>query len=85
MILRSFPVACAVCHKADGRGGPAYGGYAANLRETVLTHEELVAAITDGRQDRGMPTFKGVMTKRKIDAIATYIEGNFKGKPVVDP
>lgn len=80
----AFPNMCARCHKADGRGGPAYGGYAADLRKTMLTHEELVAVITDGRRDRGMPTFKGVMSKRKIDAITTFIEKNFKGKPVVE-
>ncbi len=27
-----LPNTCARCHKADGRGGPAYGGFAADLR-----------------------------------------------------
>ena len=81
-VIHEFPNVCARCHKADGRGGPAYGGFAADLRVTLLTHEELVTIITDGRRDRGMPAFKGVIGKRQIDAIATFIEKNFKGQPI---
>ena len=31
----------------------------------------------------GMPTFKAVLSKRKISAIATFIIEHFKGKPIV--
>lgn len=77
-------IICAGCHKIDGRGGPGYGGYAANLHETILTHEELVDLITKGRRDRGMPTFKGVLSENQIELMATYIEVEFKGKPVIE-
>jgi mono/diheme cytochrome c family protein len=77
-------VMCAGCHKKDGSGGPGYGGYAASFRETTLDHEQLVAVITDGTRERGMPPFEGVLSDRVIDAMATYIETEFKGKPVVD-
>ena len=76
-------IICAGCHKADGRGGPGYGGYATNLHETILTHEELVDLITKGRRDRGMPTFKGVLSENQIELMATFIEVEFKGKPVI--
>ena len=81
-VITEFPNICARCHKSNGRGGPAYGGFAANLHITKLNHDELVQVITDGRRDRGMPTFKGVITKREIAAIATFIEKTFKGKPI---
>jgi len=73
---------CARCHKATGVGGPSYGGYAANLRETFLDHEQLIEVIKDGRRQLGMPEFKSRLSKREIDALATYIEKEFKGKPL---
>ena len=39
--------------------------------------------ITKGRRDRGMPTFKGVLSENQIELMATYIEVEFKGKPVI--
>ena len=77
-------VLCATCHKPDGSGGPSYGGYAANFRETTLDHDEIVAVITNGRRDRGMPPFEAVLSDREIDAMATYIEEEFKGQPIVE-
>lgn len=73
-------VKCQGCHKADGSGGTGYGGFAANLRDTKLDHNGLVDVITNGRQNRGMPPFKGVLSESDIDALATYIETEFKGK-----
>ena len=32
IVYTEFPNQCARCHKPDGRGGPAYGGFAADLR-----------------------------------------------------
>ena len=83
LVVEELPVECAGCHKPDGRGGPGYGGFAANLHETQLDHAGLVEVITAGRQKLGMPTFKAVLSKRKISAIATFIIEHFKGKPIV--
>ncbi len=44
-----------------------------------------MAVVTDGRRDRGMPGFKDVLDAEDIDEITTYIENEFKGKPVIDP
>lgn len=73
---------CARCHKATGIGGQSYGGYAANLRETFLDHDQLVEVIRDGRRTLGMPEFKSRLSKREINALATYIVDEFKGKPL---
>ena len=72
---------CVPCHKQDGSGGPSYGGYAANLRDTKLNHEEMVAVITNGRRDKGMPTFKPIMSKREIETVAKFIQTQFKPEP----
>lgn len=72
---------CVPCHKQDGSGGPSYGGYAANLRDTLLNHEEIVAVITNGRRDKGMPTFKPIMSEREIETVARFIQTQFKPEP----
>ena len=51
-------------------------------RETFLDHEQLVEVIRDGRRTLGMPEFKSRLSKREINALATYIEKEFKGKPL---
>lgn len=79
LVFTEFPNQCARCHKADGRGGPAYGGFAADLRATLLEHDGLVYVITVGIRDRGMPEFKTTMSKREIAGIATYIVEHIKG------
>lgn len=72
-VYTALPNQCARCHKKDGRGGPAYGGFAADLRATELDVDGLVYIITEGVRQRGMPEFKSTMTKREIEGIATYI------------
>ena len=72
---------CVPCHKQDGSGGPSYGDYAANLRDTQLNHEEIVAVITNGRRDKGMPTFKPILSKREIETVARFIQTQFKPEP----
>ena len=79
---KALYIHCARCHKPTGIGGPSYGGYAANLRETMLDHEELVMVITEGRRTLGMPEFKSSLSKREISALATFIEDEFNGKPL---
>jgi mono/diheme cytochrome c family protein len=79
IVYTSFPNVCARCHKSDGRGGPAYGGMAKDLRETELDHESLVSIINEGIRSRGMPEFKSTLTKREIDGLATYILERIKG------
>lgn len=71
---------CVLCHKYDGRGGASEGGYAADLRVTKLTRDEVVAVITDGRMAKGMPSFRGVLDEDKINTLATFIKEELKAK-----
>ena len=41
-VYTALPNQCSRCHKEDGRGGPAYGGFAADLRATGLDKEGLI-------------------------------------------
>ncbi len=79
IVFDEFPNKCARCHKQDGRGGPAYGGFAADLRSTALDHEGLVYIITEGIRRRGMPEFRSTMSKREINGVADYIVNKIKG------
>ena len=76
----SFPNQCARCHKPDGRGGPAYGGFAADLRASELDKDGFIYFITEGVRQRGMPEFKSTMSKREIEGIAQYIVDHIQGK-----
>ena len=71
---------CALCHKLDGSGGATEGGYAANLRKTQLTHDELVSVITNGRREKGMPPFDGILDEQKISTLAKYIKEELRAE-----
>ena len=71
---------CVLCHKYDGRGGPSEGGYAADLRVTKLSREELIQVITEGRMAKGMPPFKGMLDESKIATLAKFIKEDLKLK-----
>lgn len=78
-VYNELPVICAKCHKPDGRGGPAYGGFAADLRATMLDKQGLMLIISEGVRSKGMPEFKSTLGKREIEGIASYIEEHIKG------
>jgi mono/diheme cytochrome c family protein len=69
---------CVPCHKYDGRGGPSEGGNAANLRRTLLTAEEVASVITNGRLEKGMPSFAQILDDQKIKTLAKYIKEELK-------
>jgi len=71
---------CVLCHKYDGRGGASEGGYAADLRVTQLTRDEVVAVITNGRPAKGMPPFSGLLDPDKINTLATFIKEGLKAE-----
>ena len=71
---------CVLCHKYDGRGGPSEGGYGADLRVTTLTHAQVAHVITYGRQAKGMPPFKDLLSESKIETLTTFILEDLKLK-----
>ena len=75
-----FSTHCVLCHKYDGRGGPSEGGYGADLRVTKLTREEVLQVITNGRLNKGMPPFKGILDSDMIETLATFVKEDLKLK-----
>ena len=73
-----FSTNCVLCHKFDGRGGPSEGGYGADLRVTKLTEAEVVGIITNGRTQKGMPPFKGILDEDMIETLARFVKNDLK-------
>ena len=71
---------CITCHMGDGRGGQNEGGYGADLRVTKLTEQEVVYTITNGRQGKGMPAFKGIIDQETIEVLAKYVKDDLRMK-----
>jgi len=76
----TFTRFCTTCHMPDGRGGQNEGGYGADLRVTLLSVDEVTAVITNGRQSKGMPAFKGIVDDEKIQLTAQYVKTVIKLK-----
>ena len=71
---------CITCHLGDGRGGQNEGGYGADLRVTKLDERELIQTIANGRQGKGMPSFKGIIDDETLEVLAKYIKQDLRLK-----
>ena len=58
---------CVLCHGDDGK--KAVNG-AKDITVSLLTHQERVTLITDGKNL--MTPFKGIMTEKEIEDVAAY-------------
>jgi mono/diheme cytochrome c family protein len=76
----TFTNNCTTCHMPDGRGGQNEGGYGADLRVTKLTEDEIFISIKEGRQSKGMPSFKGMIDEDNIRLLATFIKEDLRLK-----
>jgi len=70
-----FEQKCSLCHGNDGK--LAAGG-AKNLSVTQLSHSGIVDIITNGKNT--MAAYKETLTSEQIEAVASYIETDLKGK-----
>jgi mono/diheme cytochrome c family protein len=74
---RQYSVNCARCHGQDVLPNPV----AANLLVSVApggpvaSEEKFVQVVSEGRPDRGMPAFKGILTPDQIKATYAYVKG----------
>jgi len=64
-----YQVACVSCHGADGKLGVAG---AKNLTMSLLTHQEKVAIITNGKGS--MAPYKDQLSEQEIEAVASYVD-----------
>lgn len=61
---------CAACHGQDGKLGV---GGAKDLSVSTLTHQQVVAMISQGKGL--MQPYEGVLSEQEIEAVATFTEG----------
>jgi polar amino acid transport system substrate-binding protein len=89
---RQYSVQCARCHGQDVLPNPV----AANLLVStapggpVASKEKFVQVVTEGREERGMPAFKAIMTPAQIEAVYAYVKGRAEkrippGRPSAPP
>jgi cytochrome c len=78
---KMFSVYCYRCHGVDAMGG----GIAPNLRHSVssegsVTHEVFIQTVTNGRLDKGMPTWKALLTPEQMEDLWLYINARSSGR-----
>lgn len=66
---------CTLCHGGDGKLGMSG---AKDLSVTQLNHDGIVTIVTDGKNT--MASYKSTLSKEQIEAVASYIETDLKGK-----
>ncbi len=70
-----FEDKCTLCHGGNGKLG--LNG-AKDLSVTSLNHQAIVDIISQGKN--GMAAYSDVLSKDQIEAVASYIESDLKGK-----
>jgi mono/diheme cytochrome c family protein len=72
-----FKKHCAPCHGGDGKAGTPMAKRLGvkDLTATVLSAEQITAAIADGRKTPrgGMPAFKDKLTEEERQALAAFV------------
>ena len=71
---KMFSVYCYRCHGVDAMGG----GLAPNLRHSVssegsVTHEVFITTVTNGRLEKGMPTWKALLSPEQMEDLWVYV------------
>ena len=82
-----FSVYCYRCHGVDAMGG----GIAPNLRHSVssegsVTHEVFITTVTNGRLEKGMPTWKALLSPEQMEDLWLYVNARssnrlYPGRP----
>lgn len=78
---KMFSVYCYRCHGVDAMGG----GIAPNLRHSVssegsVTHEVFIQTVTNGRLEKGMPTWKALLSPEQMEDLWLYINARSSGR-----
>ena len=78
---KMFSVYCYRCHGVDAMGG----GIAPNLRHSVssegsVTHEVFIQTVTNGRLDKGMPSWKALLSPEQMEDLWQYINARSSGR-----
>lgn len=76
---KTFHVYCYRCHGVDAIGG----SLAPDLRNSVkgaVTHDIFVQTVTEGRLEKGMPSWKALLDPPQIEELYVYVIARSTGK-----
>lgn len=65
---------CVACHGKLADGVSRFGDYAADLRKYWRGYPEFIRIVLNGRVDKMMPPWGGVLDEDQISQIAAYLE-----------
>lgn len=65
-----FQENCAECHRSDGRGG---GSVPRLQAYPIGADRRFVQTVLDGRNEHGMPPWRGLLTEAQVRAVLQYV------------
>jgi quinohemoprotein ethanol dehydrogenase len=65
---------CSQCHGGKADGVSRFGKYAADLRKFSQGYTEFATVVVEGRTERRMPPWDGVLDGEQISQIGAYLE-----------
>lgn len=77
---RQYMVQCARCHGDDAIGGVMAPDLRASVAKGALNQQSFHAVVMQGRPEKGMPGFKGVLADEQVAAIYSYVAARASGK-----
>jgi cytochrome c len=77
---RQYMVHCARCHGDDAVGGIMAPDLRRSAARGAVDQQTFREVVLEGRRDKGMPGFKGVLTDAQVSALYAYIEARASGK-----
>jgi len=77
---RQYMTNCARCHGDDAVGGVMAPDLRASVAKGALSQASFESVVSAGRPGKGMPSFKGTLTKEQIAAIYAYVDARAKGR-----
>jgi quinohemoprotein ethanol dehydrogenase len=65
---------CSQCHGGKADGVSRFGKYAADLRKFNQGYTEFAIVVVEGRTERRMPPWDGVLDGEQVSQIGAYLE-----------
>lgn len=77
---RQYMTNCARCHGDDAVGGVMAPDLRASVTKGAINQASFESVVSAGRAGKGMPPFKGTLSKEQIAAIYAYVDARAKGR-----
>jgi quinohemoprotein ethanol dehydrogenase len=71
---RLYNTWCSQCHGGKADGVSRFGKYAADLRKFSQGYTEFAIVVVEGRTERRMPPWDGVLDGEQVSQIGAYLE-----------